>query len=72
MYIVQATLVEKTKNGSITHQIPTFFLEESVQGLVSESHAAKIAESILNPTNNPAYTVHATAFKWTDMNQTPA
>jgi len=48
-YAVQATVTERTRDGSITRQIPTFYLNERVQGIMSERHAASIVRDILNP-----------------------
>lgn len=54
MYAILATLtVYRTdKDGTISYfvqQIPTFYLNECVQGIVSESHAEKIARDIILP-----------------------
>jgi hypothetical protein len=47
---IQATITKKQDNGySTTKQIPFFYLYGNIQGIVSEEHAKKIAESILNP-----------------------
>lgn len=36
---------------SVTHQLPTFYLNSNVQGIVNEAHALKIALNIVNPTH---------------------
>lgn len=46
---IQATVVETTANGTITHQIPTFYLDSRVQGITSCQQARKIAIDVLNP-----------------------
>ena len=59
-YIVQATVTRKTEDGyTCSIQVPTFFLDSGVQGIVSEEHAERIAASVVNPTNDPAVEVHA-------------
>lgn len=63
MFIVQATITRTTNAYTRTSQIPTFFLDENVQGIVDENHAKQIAISIINPTNNPNITVHVVITK---------
>lgn len=49
LWRVQANIVRKDKNGwNVLRQIPTFFLDEDIQGIVSAEHAKKIAEDIIN------------------------
>ena len=33
-------------------QVPTFFLDSNVQGIVDEKHAEQIANEIINPTQD--------------------
>lgn len=52
MYIVSALRFTTTtdEHGNVwkgQEQIPTFFLDENVQGIVSEEHAESIARDIL-------------------------
>jgi hypothetical protein len=55
---VVGTLTETTEGGSsITHQIPTFFLNADVQGIVDLETAEKVACRIINPTSNPRFKV---------------
>lgn len=50
MWAVSATVSVKEQSGSTwAIQIPTFYLDENVQGIVSESQVEKIAHSIINP-----------------------
>ena len=74
MIYVAAPVVNKHgRDGSCTTiQVPTFFLDSSVQGIVSEEHAAKIVSDICNPTNHPHIIVHANVyeFKGTMANDT--
>jgi len=55
MYIIHATV-----NGI---QIPTFFLDENIQGITSEWHAEYIAQDILNPMHDPNLRVSISAVK---------
>jgi hypothetical protein len=49
-YIVQATVTRKGKDGyTTTRQVPTFYLNRNVQGIVSLDHARIVAESIIDP-----------------------
>ena len=67
LYQIQATVVEKRADGySVTHQIPTFYLDSNIQGIVSEEHAAKIATDILNPAKLASLQVHVAATKEED------
>ena len=65
MYAVQATV--ETVRGVWTgmKQIPTFYLDESVQGIVSEEHAQRVALDILRSAvpADIAMTFHVTAVK---------
>lgn len=59
MYAIAATVV--CDNGM--RQVPTFYLDESVQGIVSDEHACEIAMGIINPMDDPCVTVHVTAYR---------
>lgn len=48
-YTVTATITKQTPHGTITKQIPTFYLDSDVQGIVSAEHAKKIARTIIDP-----------------------
>lgn len=52
LYAITATITKLTKNGTITKQIPMFYLDSNVQGIVSAEHAEKIAATIINPFND--------------------
>lgn len=51
MYCIQGTIVTKKLYRGIPsytmHQVPTFYLHENVQGIVSDGHAQTIALDIL-------------------------
>jgi len=51
MYAITATVfhIDKVKKWERSMSIPTFFLNATVQGIVSEAHAITIAEDIINP-----------------------
>ena len=66
LYQIDGTVVEETTTGEgistqITHQIPTFYLNSDVQGIVDVHHAAKIAEEIVNPAKLDTLTPHINA-----------
>ncbi len=52
-YAVTATVTKKTPEGTTTYQVPTFYLNANVQGIVDAAHAARIAYEVINPTNDP-------------------
>lgn len=56
-YMLHGTVVETTRTGTVTREVPTFFLHSNVQGIVSEKHAIQIGEGVVNPTRNPAHAV---------------
>ena len=45
IYCITATVERK----GITSQLPTFYLDNRVQGIMNEAHARFIAEEIINP-----------------------
>jgi len=47
MYVVTAQRVIKAKGFSGSEGVPTFYLDESTQGIISKEHAKRIAKSIL-------------------------
>ncbi len=49
MYVINAHILRKNGAYLETVQVPTFYLEENVQGVTSEKEARKIAEKIINP-----------------------
>lgn len=61
LYVVTANVHIKDKDGWIkTLDIPTFFLSKDIQGIVSEEHAKKIVEDMLNPTADSNIRVYST------------
>ena len=61
LYSISATVEQRTKGGVVTMQIPTFYLDSSVQGIMDEKHAQFIGEEIINPTRNKSIKVNAFA-----------
>lgn len=54
MYAVNGTLIHHTNDKccvscAVTKQIPTFYLNADVQGIVDEKHAEQIAREIVCP-----------------------
>ena len=59
MYAITAQLLTTDVSGYAgSRQIPTFYLDERVQGIVSEDHARRIAWSILDPLGTQTFIVH--------------
>ncbi len=61
MWAISATVKDFTDYDLEVNQIPTFYLDENVQGIVNENHAESIAKDIINPTRNPLIQVIVTA-----------
>lgn len=47
MYGISATRTFRVGESTSTAQVPTFYLDENVQGIMSEEHAVKVALAIL-------------------------
>jgi hypothetical protein len=69
MYAITAT-VETVSISSTsgewhgTRQVPTFFLDEDVQGIVSADHAARIAADVIDPLRQiPRERIHVHAVR---------
>ena len=58
-YCVTAVAVKKTEGGeTIVFQVPTFFLNADVQGIVDVNGAETVAKRIVNPTSDPSIKVN--------------
>lgn len=57
MYCVQARIERETKHGTVSVGLPTFYLDDRVQGIVGVKHAEDIARAIIDPYHNYA-TLH--------------
>ena len=59
LYCITAVAVEKTdrggeaSGGQIVHLVPTFVLDDQVQGIIDVGHAEQIAKDVVNPTSDP-------------------
>lgn len=49
MYQVTGTVVELKDGWREVRQIPTFYLDRAVQGIVDAQHAVKIAQGVVDP-----------------------
>ena len=54
MYAITASITVLVNTPTMlavrsTRQLPTFYLDETVQGIINEYHAASIARTILDP-----------------------
>lgn len=49
LYSVTANVTRKTPEGETTKGIPTFLLDDRIQGITGVVHAEQIAMGILNP-----------------------
>ena len=50
MYAVTAVVEYRDEHGNLrSHSLPTFYLDERVQGIVNEEHAERIALDSIDP-----------------------
>jgi len=65
MYAIYANAVigPREDGYSTARSVPTFYLDENVQGIVSEDHAAAIAKDILTATGQTDVQLHILAVK---------
>ncbi len=54
MYSIQAIIIQSVDGFQKSIQLPTFFLDENVQGIVDTNHAEEIAKSIICSVPNPS------------------
>jgi len=62
LYAINATIEHKRGGYKNVAQIPTFYLDSTVQGITDTSHAEFIAKEIINPTRNKNLKVNVTAY----------
>jgi hypothetical protein len=62
MYAISAVIVSP-RDWIGTKQIPTFYLDENVQGITDVAHAERIATSIIRATGDADNYVHVVAVK---------
>jgi hypothetical protein len=60
IYACTGTIERAEQWGVLTHQLPTFYLDDRVQGIVDDMHAKAIAEEIVDPfkLNNVTVNMH--------------
>lgn len=63
MYAISATVETQDGKYSGMRQIPTFYLDENVQGILDETGATKIALNVLSAMGTNSATFHITAVK---------
>ena len=49
MYAIQGQLETMREGWSSSRQLPTFYLDPSVQGIISAEHAERVARDIFEP-----------------------
>jgi hypothetical protein len=69
MYAVSATIVRDHEGWRAVRQLPTFYLDENVQGFTSEEGAERIALALLDPFNQ-FYSVDVCAIRVSDTKPT--
>lgn len=63
-YIVTAQIVKRTENGSISKQVPTFYLNGDIQGINNLDTAEKVAKDVVDPFGeNEVHVCIETAFE---------
>ncbi len=63
IYGVTATVASKRDGWTTTHQVPTFYLDSAVQGILSKEHAKTIAADIVNPTKDGNLKIEVTVYE---------
>lgn len=56
-YQVTAQVAKTIVGGTVSYQVPTFYLNSGVQGIVDAKHAETVALDVVNPTKDPSLTV---------------
>ena len=64
MYVASPIINIKTDKGTITRQVPTFYLDGNIQGIVDVKHAGKIVADICNPLRDVNIIVHPNVYKF--------
>lgn len=49
-YAISATVCTARDHYQTSRQVPTFYLDARVQGLISEGHARRVALDVIDPT----------------------
>ncbi len=57
LYIIAATVTVESRDGWRTaYQMPSFYLDSRIQGIVDDAHAERIARTMLMQGRNPQTT----------------
>jgi hypothetical protein len=60
MYAVQAQVHVRNDDGwESSQQVPTFYLDENVQGFLDEEGAKRVARRVIDPTGSLALSITA-------------
>lgn len=52
MYAIQVNVITEHGEFQTCQQLPTFYLNPRVQGIIDDAHAAEVAESMLRTVND--------------------
>lgn len=70
MYAIRATITHtvdtqagRAHGWTSSRQVPTFYLDENVQGITSEEHAERIALDVINPLQVQDWVISVTAVR---------
>lgn len=63
MYAITAQIETEKDSWTGSRQVPTFFLDENVQGFMDEAGAVRVATEIIRATGDYNNYVHVTAVK---------
>lgn len=59
LYAITANIAREENGWSSSRQVPTFYLDENVQGILSIAHAVQVARDIIDPYNEHSVSVCA-------------
>ena len=62
-YAVTATVTRRVGRYTSTTQVPTFYLDERVQGIMDDADAERVARTVINPAGLPDLAVNAFVLK---------
>jgi len=60
LQVIAAATHTMTNGSTMTVQIPTFYLDTGVQGIINGEQAQRIATKIINPFESTTIQVHCT------------
>lgn len=59
MYVITAQILTTDGDYKGSRQVPTFYLDSAVQGIVSTAHAIEIAKGVIDPMGTLYADIHA-------------